>query len=64
MSQLYYKGPPGAPPLPGQCDGNWTSDAPAKADRTYSILDQHRLALRLQASQFTPLHVDWVRVWQ
>jgi hypothetical protein len=63
-STLYYSGPVGEPPLPGQTDGNWTPDTSDKADRTYSILDSHRLALCLQPSANTPLHVDWIRVWK
>lgn len=63
-SSLYFSGPPGAPPLPGQSNGNWTSATPDQTGRTYSIIDSHRLALALQPSANTPLLVDWVKVWK
>jgi hypothetical protein len=61
---VYYKGPPGSPPLPGQDGSLWTPDQPDKAGRTYSIIDQHRLALNLHGTAACPLHVDWVKVWK
>jgi hypothetical protein len=61
---LYYRGPPGVVPLPGQDTGKWSPDTVAKADRTYSILDSHRLALCLNGPANCPIHVDWVKVWK
>jgi hypothetical protein len=65
---IYWKGPIGSPPLPGQgvagTPMSFTPDTAAEADRTYAILDQHRHALVLGTDYGWPMRVDWVKVWQ
>jgi hypothetical protein len=45
-------------------DTSFTPDTPEKADRTYAILDQQRLAVVLGTDCAWPMRVDWVKVWQ
>jgi hypothetical protein len=61
---VYFKGPVGDPPLPGQPNGNWSPSLPGQAAQTYAVIDQHRLAMNLHGSATCPLHVDWVKVWK
>jgi hypothetical protein len=35
-----------------------------QADRTYSVIDGQRLALRLGGGFAWPIQVDWVKVWK
>ena len=69
-TNIYWRGPVGNPPLPGQAAAPgtparayFTPDTPAEADRTYAILDQQHLALTLTTDSTFPMRVDWVRVW-
>jgi hypothetical protein len=62
--QVFYKGPPRNPPLPGQNDGVWAPTVSSLAAETYSILDSQRLALSIATDQGWPIQVRWVRVWQ
>ncbi|TDE09890.1 glycoside hydrolase family 16 protein [Jiangella asiatica] len=68
-TNVYWAGPIGAPPLPGQAPEpgtpahtSFTPDTPAEADRTFAILDQQRIALTLTTDPGFPMYVDWVRV--
>ncbi len=63
ISSIYYLGPPGSPPLPNTA-GSFTPTTPGAADRTYSVLDGHHLALLLGGGLTWPIQVDWVRVRQ
>ena len=63
VSSLYFLGPPGSPPLPNT-DNSFTPVTAGAADRTYSIIDQHRLAVLIGAGKDWPIYVDWIKVWQ
>jgi hypothetical protein len=63
VSTIYYLGPPGDPPLPTDGANSFTPDTVGEADRTYSIMDAHRLVILMGAGQDWPMHVDWIRVW-
>lgn len=65
----YWKGPIGAPPLPGQGEPGggmtrFTADTPSEATKTWAIMDQHRFPIALLGNTASPMRVDWVRVWQ
>lgn len=62
-SSVYYAGPPGSPPLPQQPAGNYDAPTAALAEATYSIIDQHRLALTVGLNSGVPLRCDYVAVW-
>jgi hypothetical protein len=64
VQSLYYLGPPGSPPLPVYSGTTFTPDTIGKADRTYSIIDNHRLSLLLGYGLTWPIYVDWVKVRQ
>lgn len=65
---VFWKGPIGNPPLPGQPApgqvGTYTAATPDRASKTYAILDQQRLAVVLGTDYAWPMQVDWVRIWQ
>jgi hypothetical protein len=70
-TNVYWKGPPGSPPLPGQparspdppARASFTPSTPVQADRTYSVIDRQRLALHIGTDPGWPMRIDWVKVW-
>jgi hypothetical protein len=64
VQTIYFLGPTGSPPLPGDTGQNYSPSTSAQADRTYSVLDGQRLALLLGGGATWPILVDWVKVWK
>jgi hypothetical protein len=64
MSSIYWLGPPGSPPLPGEREQKLTPASAAQATATYSILDSQHLALSLSTETAWPMFIDWVKVWK
>jgi hypothetical protein len=64
MASIYWKGPPGSPPLPGEDRQELTPSSPRRATTTYSVLDSQGLALALSTATAWPMYVDWVKVWK
>lgn len=65
---VYWRGPIGNPPLPGQpppgSKGGLTASTPEKATATFAIIDQQRLPIILFTDPAWPIRVQWVKVWQ
>jgi hypothetical protein len=57
---IFWIGPPGNPPLPGQSVNQWVSNNPYLAAATYSLIDQQHFVLTLSTSDTWPIVVDWV----
>ncbi len=64
VQTIYYLGPPGLPPLPTDRTNEYSPSLIRQADRTYSVIDNHRLALLLGGGAAWPIQVDWVKVWK